>query len=73
MTLEELNSQSLTPVVVLPEFGCFVVRENSQLFTCPILEDGTADMLDGEVNWCEVTDPEPGFVEAAEKALGWTT
>ena len=65
--------------VPMPSFGCYVIRKNGVLYTVPIVADGEpeweyfygqgfVDMAD-HPNWTEVTDPVPGFIDAAAKAL----
>ena len=57
----------------LPAFGCFVALspDRRTIFWCPMLGDGTPERDDQQqMNWGEVTAPEPGFVDKINELYG---
>lgn len=70
--LVKMNSESLTPVVAIIEYGCIVTVENGALFSVPILADGSAARdAAGEYAWHEVTaSVSQDFLNKVNQELG---
>jgi len=52
----DAESIKIIYAVPFPEEGCFFDVVDDTLVACPMMEDGTPDMDDEDMNWCEVDE-----------------